>query len=58
MKLAIAQINTRLGDLKDNSNKILDYLSRARKMGCDLVLFPRLALSGYAPETLLKRPDF
>ncbi len=57
-RVALAQINTTVGDLPGNREKILDAVSRAKKAGADLVLFPELALSGYPPEDLLQRPHF
>jgi len=54
MKIALAQINTRVGGIDQNTAKVLDAAARARdELGCDLVLFPELTLSGYPPEDLL-----
>ncbi|HJR69470.1 MAG TPA: NAD+ synthase [Gammaproteobacteria bacterium] len=53
MKVGLAQINTRVGAIDANTNKVLDYAARARAAGCDLVLFPELTLCGYPPEDLL-----
>ncbi len=54
MKLGLAQLNTRVGAIDANANKVLDYATRARdEHGCDLVLFPELTLCGYPPEDLL-----
>jgi NAD+ synthase (glutamine-hydrolysing) len=36
-----------------NADKVLEYASRARDLGCELVLFPELTLCGYPPEDLL-----
>ncbi len=58
MKLALAQINPIVGDLEGNADKIIDFLNRAKGMGCDLVIFPELSLTGYPPEDLLLRKDF
>jgi len=58
MKLAIAQINCVLGDLKENAAKILDYAGQARAHGARLMLTPELSLCGYPPEDLLLRPGF
>ena len=58
MKLAIAQINCVLGDLKDNSAKILDCACRAKRGGAQLMLTPELSLCGYPPEDLLLRNGF
>src|SRR6266702_3837724 len=58
MRLALAQINTVVGDLDGNRDLILDRLGEARDKGADLVLFPELAVTGYPPEDLLLRPGF
>jgi NAD+ synthase (glutamine-hydrolysing) len=58
MRLALAQINTVVGDLDGNRDRILARLEEARKAGADLVLFPELAVTGYPPEDLLLRPGF
>jgi NAD+ synthase (glutamine-hydrolysing) len=58
VRLALAQINTVVGDLEGNRRRILDRLEEAREAGADLVLFPELAVTGYPPEDLLLRPSF
>jgi NAD+ synthase (glutamine-hydrolysing) len=58
MRLALAQINTTVGDLDGNRKKILEGLAEARSAAADLVLFPELAITGYPPEDLLLRPGF
>jgi predicted amidohydrolase len=58
MRLALAQINTTVGDLDGNRDLILDGLEEATAAGADLVLFPELAVTGYPPEDLLLRPGF
>ena len=58
MRLALAQINTVVGDLDGNCARIVGRLREAREAGADLVLFPELAVTGYPPEDLLFRPEF
>jgi NAD+ synthase (glutamine-hydrolysing) len=58
LKLALAQINTVVGDLDGNRSLILARLGEARAAGAGLVLFPELAVTGYPPEDLLLRPAF
>src|SRR4051794_23703753 len=58
MRLALAQINTVVGDLEGNRTLILTRLNEARESGAELVLFPELAVTGYPPEDLLLRPGF
>ena len=58
MRLALAQLNTTVGDLDGNREKMLQGLADARSANADLVLFPELAITGYPPEDLLLRPGF
>lgn len=58
LRLAIAQINTTVGDIERNSDKIINIIKRARSGKADLVIFPELALSGYPPEDLLLKKAF
>jgi NAD+ synthase (glutamine-hydrolysing) len=58
VRLALAQIDTVVGDLDGNRDRILSRLEEARAGGADLVLFPELAVTGYPPEDLLLRPGF
>ena len=58
MKICIAQINPTIGDFSANADKIVAMADRARNGGCDLVVFPELALSGYPPKDFLEKPDF
>jgi NAD+ synthase (glutamine-hydrolysing) len=58
MRLALAQINTTVGDLEGNRERILQGLDEARAAEADLVLLPELAVTGYPPEDLLLRPGF
>jgi NAD+ synthase (glutamine-hydrolysing) len=58
VRLALAQIDTVVGDLDGNRGRILARLEEAREADADLVLFPELAVTGYPPEDLLLRPSF
>jgi NAD+ synthase (glutamine-hydrolysing) len=58
MRLALAQIDSVVGDLDGNRDRILTRLEQAREAGAELVLFPELAVTGYPPEDLLLRPGF
>jgi len=54
VRLGLAQINTTVGAIDANTQKVLDTAARARdELGCDLVVFPELTLCGYPPEDLL-----
>jgi NAD+ synthase (glutamine-hydrolysing) len=58
MRLALAQINSVVGDLGGNRDRVLSRLAEAREANADLVLFPELVVTGYPPEDLLLRPGF
>jgi NAD+ synthase (glutamine-hydrolysing) len=58
MRLALAQINSVVGDIDGNVQRIAAWLERARETNADLVLFPELVVTGYPPEDLLLRPGF
>ncbi len=57
-RLALAQINTTVGDIPGNAARIVQDIERARSLRCDLVAFPELAVTGYPPEDLVFRPHF
>lgn len=58
VKIALVQINPVIGDFKKNCSKINLWSERAKARGCDLVIFPELAVSGYPPQDLLERSSF
>lgn len=58
MKIAIAQLNSTIGDITGNLAKIEGALSRSKKDAPDLVVFPELFLPGYPPTDLLEHPAF
>ncbi len=58
MRLALAQMNTVVGDLDGNSERIVATAIAARELNADLIVFPELAVTGYPPEDLLLRPGF
>ncbi|MGH7275397.1 MAG: NAD+ synthase [Candidatus Rokuibacteriota bacterium] len=57
-RVGLAQINATVGDFEGNVRKIVEGIERARSLGCALVAFPELALTGYPPEDLLFKPAF
>lgn len=57
-RVAIAQINTVVGDFKSNADKVKTRIKEARQLNADVVLFPELTLSGYPPEDLLHKQGF
>ena len=58
LRLGLAQINTTVGDLTANTERILKSIDQAKTLGVDLVTFPELSVCGYPPEDLLLMPSF
>ena len=57
MKICMAQINTLVGDIAGNAQRVLEVSAAQRDVGADMVVFPELTLTGYPPEDLLLRAD-
>lgn len=58
MRILLVQINPIIGDLKGNTQLILQGIESGRRQGAQIILFPELALSGYPPEDFLLLPHF
>jgi NAD+ synthase (glutamine-hydrolysing) len=58
LKVALAQIDTTVGDLEGNAAKVREGIARARDERAQLVVFPELTLTGYPPEDLLLKTHF
>ena len=58
MKIAVAQINTTVGDFEGNAAKVRKAIDAARAAGAKLVVTPEMSLSGYPAEDLWLRDDF
>ncbi|MDA8089389.1 MAG: NAD+ synthase [Nitrospiraceae bacterium] len=58
VRVALAQMNPTVGDLRGNAEKIINYMHLAAERGAAIVAFPELALTGYPPEDLLLKPQF
>ncbi len=58
LRIAACQLNTVVGDLDGNVAALLAMLDRAEAAGCDVAVFPELAVTGYPPEDLLLKPGF
>jgi NAD+ synthase (glutamine-hydrolysing) len=58
MRVAVAQMNPHVGDLAANGRKICARIAEATQAGCDVVVFPELALTGYPPEDLVFKSGF
>ena len=58
LKIALAQMNQRVGDLEGNASAMLEMRRRAAAEGADLLVCPELQLVGYPPEDLVLKPEF
>ncbi len=58
MKIAVAQINTTVGDFEGNAARIREAVDAGRAGGARLVVTPEMSLSGYPAEDLWLRDDF
>ena len=58
LRIALAQINTTVGDLEGNAALVLRAVHAARDSKSELIVFPELTLTGYPPEDLVLRPQF
>ena len=58
MRIALAQINTIVGDFPHNRGKMLEYARMAVEKSAQVVLFPELSLTGYPPRDLVEKPSF
>ncbi|HSK47267.1 MAG TPA: NAD+ synthase [Coriobacteriia bacterium] len=58
MRVALAQINTTVGDIQGNLRRCLEAVGAASAAGAGVTLLPELALTGYPPEDLLHKDHF
>ncbi len=58
MKIALVQINTTVGDLEGNIQKIMTTYQQSADQGAGLVIYPEMAVTGYPPLDLLNRKSF
>ena len=58
IRIALGQINSTVGDLQGNVDRMLALVREAEEQRADLVAFPELALTGYPPEDLLFKRQF
>ncbi len=58
LRIALAQIDTWVGDFERNTAKVIHYIEEARRRQADIVCFPEMALTGYPAEDLLLKPSF
>src|SRR5450755_803864 len=58
MKIALAQINTTVGDLTGNVDRMIRAAREAATAGAQVVVFPELSVTGYPPRDLIEKPTF
>jgi NAD+ synthase (glutamine-hydrolysing) len=58
MKIALGQINTTIGDMEGNAEKIKRTIEEASRLNTDLVVFPEMAITSYPPRDLLEKDSF
>jgi NAD+ synthase (glutamine-hydrolysing) len=58
VRIALAQVDTTVGDLDGNVELLTAWTARASEANADVVVFPELAITGYPPEDLVLRPSF
>ncbi len=58
MKIALAQVNPTVGDLRGNRRLVEESAERARRAGASIVVLPEMVLTGYPPMDLLERDGF
>jgi NAD+ synthase (glutamine-hydrolysing) len=58
LRIGLCQVNTTVGDIEGNTRKLLDSITKGKRMGVDLLAFPELAVTGYPPEDLLLMTKF
>lgn len=58
MKVGVAQFDPTIGDFAGNGERLLAWIGDAKRAGCDLIVFPELAVCGYPPRDLLYDSSF
>ena len=58
IRIAAAQINSTVGDLAGNREKIAENIRRAKEQDADIIVFSELTVCGYPPEDLLYKDHF
>ena len=58
LAIACAQLNSTVGDIAGNADKVRYARTEAMAQGADLVVFPELFIAGYPPEDLVLKPAF
>ncbi len=58
MKILMAQLNPKIGDLIGNTDKIISSIELGKEKGAELVVFPEMTVCGYSPDDLLLHENF
>jgi len=58
MRVALGQLNTTVGDLAGNTDKMVAFAVRAAERGAELIVFPELSVTGYPPRDLVEKQSF
>ncbi|MGY1813085.1 NAD+ synthase [Blastococcus sp. SYSU D00820] len=58
LRVALAQVDTRVGDLAGNAERVRQWSAKARDAGAHVVVFPEMTLTGYPAEDLVLRESF
>src|ERR1700750_2520976 len=58
LAIAVAQLNSTVGDIAGNAEKVKRARADGAAQGADLVAFPELFIAGYPPEDLVLKPAF
>ena len=58
LRIALAQVDSTVGDLAGNADTIIEWTRRAAARGADLAVFPEMMLTGYPVEDLALRTSF
>ena len=58
LRVGLAQVDTRVGDLTGNAELVTRWTAKAAAAGVHLVVFPEMTLTGYPPEDLVLRESF
>ncbi len=58
MKIALAQLNYRIGDFEGNTKKHITAINTAKIQGADLIVFSELSVCGYSPLDMMDHKSF
>ena len=58
LRIALAQVNTTVGDIEGNARLVREWIPRGREAGAQLIVFPEQTVTGYPAEDLWLKPHF